>query len=136
MCGDACVEMLRECLQLSFPAIDMNHNPRGAVEGAGADDLLRDYGNYLRKYTGFQSPTALTGTGIRDALKIKGPIMCSGNFVRLIGKVRSGHWILLIGIDGSTLVIHDPWHGAFRRKPIDWFTSLLDTDECIVARTS
>lgn len=117
MCGEACMLMLLD--YRGHPhTINMNVNPRGPVEGIdGVDALVAN--NHLLTIGHF--PGEITNKKIARVLIDHGPFICSGSYARVIGPIRFGHFILVTGVWGDEVFFHDPWHGANRRKPIDWF---------------
>lgn len=121
MCGEACVTMLYE-YHHDNAGVNMNVNPRGVLEGADAGDLRQRFPR-LRSWT-FRTP--MTPRRLAYGLLTYGPLIASGDFARFMGK-RWGHYILVTGVVGDTVLIADPWHGEDRRKSMEWFKDKLDT---------
>jgi hypothetical protein len=61
---------------------------------------------------GFQTlPASLTPQGMADLLVQHGPVIYGGQWP---GSVN-GHWVVITGISGNSLMINDPWSG-----PVTW----------------
>ncbi|PVZ63562.1 papain-like cysteine protease family protein [Pelagibaculum spongiae] len=128
MCYDASLAMLLAFHEI--PAvIDLVHNPRGTFQGTDYDRQVSflEGGQKVWTSAGFFLG-GINRERLLEILKQKGPLLVTGDFVRLFLHKRAGHAILLKGIYGNQVVLHDPWHGEDRYKSIDWFTSLLDRD--------
>lgn len=128
MCGEACVKMLKEFKGRPV-AIDMGINPRGVFQGKKFDKLAADHGlteGYFpgQLDNGQWTKGAITAQSIVDALTSHGPIICSGDFCRMMGS-RWGHYVLVTGVQGGLIHFNDPWHGDKRKKPVDWFIDML-----------
>ena len=124
-CGETSLGMLLAYHKL--PAtFDIGNNPRGIVEGAELNDLLIDYCFALPNIRTGTFPVEITRKTLLGILKERGPIVCTGEFCHFLGG-RFSHFILLRGVYGQQVIIHDPWHGENRYKNIDtWFSQHLD----------
>jgi Papain-like cysteine protease AvrRpt2 len=130
MCGEACVKMLKD--YKGYPSgINMDVNPRGAFQGKKFDALANQHnlqegffpGQLNAKGTKW-TRGAISAQSIKDALTEHGPIICSGDFCRMMGQ-RFGHYVLVTGVDGDLVHFNDPWHGDKRKKSVDWFVEKL-----------
>lgn len=115
MCGEACIVMLKQFKGLP-PAINMDVNPRGVLEGVDGVITLANTHGLRVGYFG----RPISNKKIAKVLTDHGPFICCGDYARFLGQ-RWGHFIVVTGVWGDKVMIHDPWHGENRQKSIDWF---------------
>ncbi len=126
VCGEACVLMLYKFGQKNGGP-NVNVNPRGVFEGEDSVDKLVSAWPEL---TCIKKPGRIASMRLAWVLAEYGPFICSGDYVRFVRKLRGGHFIVVTGIWGEMMLIHDPWHGRDRRKPITWFQGKLQKGDC------
>lgn len=115
MCGEACVVMLKKFKGIP-PAINMDVNPRGVLEGV--DSIITLANTHSLRVGYFGRP--ITNKKIARVLSDHGPFICCGDYARFLGK-RWAHFVVVTGVWGDKVFIHDPWHGEGRQKTVDWF---------------
>jgi hypothetical protein len=119
LCGDACTSMLLLYRgKMALAAVDpspkhanvflMRDNPRGVLTGSNTGTLIAGMkGANLQVYdVSPQAGAAWTAQTLGDALTTFGPVMICVAF-----SAAAYHWILLTGIQNSTIFYHDPWRG-------------------------
>lgn len=126
MCGEASVKMLLQ-FHGRNSTINMSVNPRGVLQGADLDDLVNQYRLTKSKFSVEVNTTAPTNKNLAYILAAFGPVICSGEYCRMLG-TRWGHYVLLCGVWDDLVIFQDPWHGANRRKPVNWFVPKLEND--------
>ncbi len=136
MCGEACCVMLAKFAgeKAELP----KKNPRGPFEGAEWDDLAQTYKssfakNLLKKNYVGASGNKWTIEQLKQQLLQVGPMMVSGEFVDLPLAGWMGHWVVIKGVQGDNVYLHDPWHGPNTKRSLKFMNEHMNfEDGCIV----
>lgn len=133
LCGDACVEMLRRfygdnplraTTTNSKKVESLSTNPRRIFKGLSINEIYEETIHSNFKLSELKFPvSSVPKEALLESLTeliSEAPILLSyreNNFY--------SHYVLLIGIIGDKLVIHDPWSGGSEIEPLKWLHSLI-----------
>lgn len=131
MCGEASAKMLLQYHGRN-PTINLDRNPRGLMEGTDVGDLARRFGLVRTQFSREVGTAQPTAKQLAWLLAQYGPLLCSGDYCRMLGQ-RWGHVIVLTGIWDDLVLFQDSWHGEDRRKPLTWFVPKLEDEFAYLA---
>jgi Papain-like cysteine protease AvrRpt2 len=142
LCGDASAQML--VLFYGRPATigmksnvghansyRLKRNPRGVVEGSNDDDVVATI-----QAAGLQAWNICPRVGQWTAAFVRSALETYGPYAQTVRFSVAGHWVVVTGTDGHSVIYHDPWRGKNMSKTIgDWAIAAGDGPSSAVAAT-
>ena len=131
LCGDACVEMIRRYYgQKSDRPSSVNsagveylvENPRGPFKGLSKEEIqeeIADLDFELQAQDKFHKTYIILKRDLSKLIQ-QGPLLFSYAETGLYG-----HYVVIAGVVGDELIVHDPWSGGSEIRPIRWLNDLI-----------